>query len=66
MRELEKYSLNRTDPPLSSRQETSKSRINLASRMLYDVGNWKNMVGGGSMYKGRVFELTEKTYPESG
>jgi proline iminopeptidase len=64
--ELDKYSLNRKSPALSSREETSKSRIEFAARMLSDVRNWKYMTGGGALYKGKVFQLTEASYPPSG
>lgn len=64
--ELEKYRLNRTDPPLSSQEETSKFRINFARRMLYDVSKWQYMMGGRALYKGHVFQLTANTYPASG
>jgi proline iminopeptidase len=63
--ELDKYSLNRKTP-LSSREETSKSRIEFAARMLSDVRKWPSMTGGGALYKGKVFQLTERTYPPSG
>lgn len=64
--ELNKYALNRTSPALSSQEETAKSRINFARRMLYDVTNWPKLRGGGALYKGNVFELTARSYPASG
>ena len=66
LQELDKYGLDRTDPPLSSREETSKFRIDFAKRMLYDVRNWPALMGGRALYKGHVYELTSQTYPESG
>jgi proline-specific peptidase len=64
--ELDKYSLNRKSPALSSTEETSKSRIEFAGRMLSDVRKWPYMTGGGALYKGKVFQLTERSYPPSG
>lgn len=64
--ELERYRLNRTEPPLTSREETAKFRINLYKRMLYDIRNWRALMGGRALYKGNVDALTTKTYPESG
>lgn len=64
--ELDKYTLNRKDPPLSSREETSKSRIYFGARMLHDVSKWPYLAGGGALYKGHVYQLTSQTYPESG
>ncbi|MBX2821933.1 MAG: alpha/beta hydrolase [Rhodothermaceae bacterium] len=66
MQEFAKYTLNQTDHPLTSRQETSKFRINFARRMLFDVSNWSQLTGGRAMYKGHVFNLTANTYPENG
>jgi proline iminopeptidase len=66
IRELDKYALNRTDPPLSSREETIKFRINLYKRMLYDIGNWRALMGGRALFKSHVGDLTVKTYPKSG
>ncbi|MPY87581.1 MAG: alpha/beta fold hydrolase [Luteitalea sp.] len=66
VQELDKYLLNRRDPPLSSREKTSKCRIDFASRMLYDIGKWRRLTGGRALYKGHVGELTSRTYPESG
>jgi proline iminopeptidase len=65
-KELEKYRLNRTDPPLSSREETSKFRVEVAARMLYDVSRWPRLTGGRALFKGHVYELTSRTYPKSG
>ncbi len=64
--ELNRYGLNRKTPALSSREETSRFRIEFAKRMLYDVGKWPRLTGGRALYKGHVFELTAKTYPPSG
>jgi proline iminopeptidase len=66
VQELEKYDLNRTDPPLSSQEETARFRINFARRMLSDIRNWQHMIGGRALFNARVDELTSKTYPESG
>ncbi len=66
MDELNKYALDRKSPPLTSQEETSKFRINLARRMLCDVHNWNKLQGGRSLYKGNVFELTANTYPPEG
>ncbi len=65
-RELKIYGLNRESPPLSSLEETSKSRINFGSRMLYNITKWSNLTGGGALYKGNVFPLTASTYPRTG
>jgi proline iminopeptidase len=65
-KELEKYLLTRSDTPLSSREETSKFRIEFAARMLYDVGKWPLLTGGRALFKGHVYELTSRTYPKSG
>lgn len=65
-RELDKYNLNRTNPALSSKEETIKFRINLYKRMVYDISKWTDMMGGRSLYKANVFELTAKTYPKDG
>lgn len=64
--ELTKYGLTGNTADLSSREATSKSRIDLAKRMLYDVRKWPLMMGGGALYKERVFGLTEASYPKSG
>lgn len=65
-RELSKYNLDRTNPDLSSREETSKFRISFACRMLYDITKWPQIMGGRALYKGHVYELTSKTYPKEG
>jgi len=64
--ELDKYNLNRPSPPLSSREETMKFRINTFKIMVYDVSKCNDMAGGRALYKGHVAELTEKTYPKDG
>jgi proline iminopeptidase len=64
--ELSKYGLDRTDRPLTSVEETARFRVNLYRRMLYDVSLWPRLTGGRALYKARVGELTEKTYPASG
>ncbi len=65
-RELDKYSLNRISPPLSSREETSKTRIYLGARMLHNISKWSLLTGGGATYKAHVFQLTAQTYPKAG
>jgi pimeloyl-ACP methyl ester carboxylesterase len=64
--ELKKYGLNEEILDLSSREQTSKFRINFAKRMLFDVGKWPLIMGGRALYKDRVFQLTENSYPKSG
>lgn len=64
--ELDKYTLNRDAPILSSIEETSRFRIRFAARMLYDISKWPYLMGGRAIYKGHVFQLTAQTYPESG
>lgn len=64
--ELTKYGLTGNTTDLSSKEATSQSRINLAKRMLYDIRKWPLMMGGGALYKERVFGLTEASYPKSG
>jgi pimeloyl-ACP methyl ester carboxylesterase len=64
--ELARYALDRRVPPLSSQEQTARYRIGFAARMLYDVRHWPRLTGGRSLYKGRVDELTSKTYPASG
>ena len=64
--EVERYRLNRTDRPLTSREETARFRINLYKRMIYNITNWPLLTGGRGLYKGHIGELTAKTYPPSG
>jgi len=64
--ELEKFDLNRTNTPLSSREATMKLRINFAALMLYDITKWTELYNGGPFYNPKVYGLTEKTYPEEG
>ena len=64
--ELEQYSLAEGNRPLTSREETVRFRINFASRMLFDVSKWPDMIGGRALYNSRVFPLTARTYPEAG
>ena len=66
MQELDKYTLNRKDPPLSSKEETSKFRINFSRRMLYHISKWSDLMGGRALYKGHVYGLTAQTYPDFG
>ncbi len=64
--ELEKYKLNRADSLLNSRERTIKSRINFGKLMLYDISKWTELDNGKALYKGEVYDLTAKTYPEKG
>lgn len=64
--ELEHYNLKRTSPPLSSREETMKFRILTFNRMFFNVSKCQDFRGDRALYKGNVYELTEKTYPSSG
>ncbi|MEM9934341.1 MAG: alpha/beta hydrolase [Bacteroidota bacterium] len=64
--EIVKYQLDRSSPPLTSQEETSLFRINFAGRMLYDVTKWTELRGGRALYKGKVFGLTQTTYPKEG
>ncbi|MBQ4820199.1 alpha/beta hydrolase [Aquimarina sp. MMG016] len=65
-KELEKYSLNRADSLLNSRERTIKSRISFGKLMLYDISKWTELNNGKALYKGEVYDLTAKTYPENG
>jgi proline iminopeptidase len=65
-RELQAYRLDRTEPPLSSLEETAKFRIGFAARMLADVTKWRQLEGGRALFKAHVGELTTKTYPAGG
>jgi proline iminopeptidase len=65
-REIEALGLSRTEPPLSSREETAKYRIGVAARMLADVSKWRELEGGRGLFKRHVGALTEKTYPAAG
>ncbi|WP_430966495.1 alpha/beta fold hydrolase [Spongiimicrobium sp. 2-473A-2-J] len=64
--ELDKYGLNRKSPPLSSKEETMKYRINMGKLMLSDISKWPQMTGGRALYKAHVYGLTEKSYPPDG
>lgn len=63
---LEKHTLHRKQPALSSREETMKFRINIFRRMVYHVERANEVMGGRALYKSQVFELTAKTYPAAG
>lgn len=63
---LEKYSLNKENTSLSSRENTARFRINFARRMLYDIEKWPYLTGGRALYKGHVYGLTEASYPANG
>ncbi len=65
-KELEKYNLTRDHPPLSSKEETMKFRINIAALMLYDITKWTELYSGGPFYNPKIYEITEKTYPKEG
>jgi len=64
--ELEKYNLNRENPPLSSKEKTMRSRIKIAGLMLYDISKWNELNNGKAIFKSKVYTLTEKTYPKNG
>ena len=64
--QLEKYALSTEGQPLNSRGNTAKFRINFANRMLYHIEKWPQLGGGRALYKGKVFGLTEATYPKEG
>ncbi len=64
--ELQKLGLLTEGRKLSSKEETIKNRIDFATRMLYDVGKWHQLNNGKALYKGNVYGLTERTYPEKG
>lgn len=64
--EMERYGLDRTDPPLSSREETARYRIDLARRMLFDVKKWRHLTGGRATFNRRVGGIIEPTYPAGG
>ncbi len=64
--ELKRQNLLREQPKLSSKEETIKNRINFANMMLYDIGKWNKLNNGKALYKGNVYGLTERTYPEKG
>lgn len=65
-KEMDKYGLNRESPPLSSKEQTMKYRMNMGKLMLSDISKWPLMTGGKALYKPHVYTLTEKTYPEGG
>jgi pimeloyl-ACP methyl ester carboxylesterase len=65
-RELQAYRLERSEPPLSSQEETAKFRIGFAARMLADVSRWRELEGGRTLFKADVGALTSKTYPAGG
>lgn len=64
--ELRAFRLERTEPPLSSQEETAKYRIGMAARMLADVGKWRRLEGGRALFKAHVGALTTRTYPAGG
>lgn len=63
--ELQKFDLL-GNSLLSSKEETIRNRINFGQRMLFDVGKWDKLNNGRALYKGHVYGLTERTYPENG
>lgn len=65
-REFQALRLERTEPPLSSQEETAKFRIGFAARMLADVAKWRGLEGGRTLFKAHVGPLTTKTYPAGG
>lgn len=64
--ELDRYGLERAHPPLSSREETARYRIDLARRMLFDVTKWRYLTGGRATFNRRVGGVIEPTYPPEG
>lgn len=64
--EFRKNHLLRQNPPLTSKEETIKDRINFASMMMYDVSKWNKLSNGRALFKSNVFALTQKTYPKDG
>ncbi|NAS13277.1 alpha/beta fold hydrolase [Poritiphilus flavus] len=64
--ELDKYGLNRKSPPLNSKENTIRARISFAQLMLFDVSKWPELENGKALYKGHVYSLTERTYPDGG
>lgn len=65
-KELKHQNLLREQPKLSSKEETIRNRISFANMMLYDVRKWNKLNNGRALYKGNVYALTERTYPEEG
>jgi pimeloyl-ACP methyl ester carboxylesterase len=65
-RELERYGLERSDRPLTSREETARYRIDLARRMLFDVTKWRHLTGGRATFNRRIGGVIEPTYPPDG
>jgi proline iminopeptidase len=65
-RELERFDLERSHPPLSSREQTAKYRIDLARRMLFDVKKWRQLTGGRATFNRRIGDVITPTYPAGG
>ncbi len=64
--ELQKYNLDKKRSSLNSKEETIKSRINFGKLMLYDISKWTELSNGKALYKGKVYDLTARTYPKDG
>ncbi len=64
--EFKKYNLNKVDSLLNSKEKTIKSRIKFGKLMLYDISKWTELSNGKALYKGKVYDLTAKTYPKKG
>jgi proline iminopeptidase len=64
--ELERFGLERSHPPLSSREQTAKYRIDLARRMLFDVKKWRQLTGGRATFNRRIGDVITPTYPAGG
>ena len=62
---LDRFNLQRTEPPLSSVESTIRFRIYGAARFLYDVGKWTTLKGGYPFYQPRVYGLTEQSIPNA-
>ncbi len=63
--ELKKLNLLRESPPLTSKEETNKFRISFASRFLYDMSRWNELIAGGPYYNAKTDQLTSQTMPAS-
>lgn len=64
--ELQKYDLTKKHSSFNSKEETIKSRINFGKLMLYDISKWTELGNGKALYKGKVYDLTARTYPKGG
>ena len=64
--ELNKWSLQRETPPLSSLEKTARDRILYGSRFLFDIRKWQELKGGGVFYNPKISFLTNQTLPAEG